>query len=607
MLKGTNDNILQKLGIDQSHYFFYQRWLELLELKTLDMYQYNILNTCVALDEFQNVIEKTIDGVFLSRQNIDDAQAETLSLLKDDDILNKYNYHLKTMLLKLVASKIDSKRMDGDEIKKSAFITSLNRIKHALKTPCSILRDNYLKYILNILEEDINRNDNRNMQKHMSILISQCLFMGWSSKGLLNLAGIFKKNQSVHDKWEEFKTCISKVDLDKFTIYYGVRLEASKKVRVSDTIQTVQDLGITIKKGQDINKSIINSLDMLPSSILKADSYYAVIDVYAKDEYSAVFNAINKLNSKISIATFYNTIDPWIASNPKQIYVFDYKGASTMQIKMTEVFKTYDYLDSANNTFYDTKNIMKGNNRDLINKLNPVFAYTNLSRASIFQETKFITLWIALESIMKTGFYPDIISHIKEVLPKALGLRYFYKVIRNFAEDCVRCQLTEIESLKIKIKADDKINLVKHLMNIFRDNSMYEILQRECEKKKALLAFRCSEIHEIVNDPQKMLDKIKHYKQKIEWHVQRLYRIRNEITHQAFSNEKSLVIYIEHTYSFLSQLIAEIVNYVEHKNAMSLEHALSAIVADYDTYLCLMENNDIELNALLEDGIIKIS
>ena len=57
------------------------------------------------------------------------------------------------------------------------------------------------------------------------------------------------------------------------------------------------------------------------------------------------------------------------------------------------------------------------------------------------QEDKFINLWVALESLCRTDMYENIISNVLETVPPALCLKYIYRCYRNFAEDCLRCNV----------------------------------------------------------------------------------------------------------------------------------------------------------------------
>ena len=102
-----------------------------------------------------------------------------------------------------------------------------------------------------------------------------------------------------------------------------------------------------------------------------------------------------------------------------------------------------------------------------------------------------------------------------------------------------------------------------------------------------------------------LIKKFEHYTKKIRWHIQRLYRIRNEITHSAFNENKSLVIYIEHLYSYLSQLMSEIVHYIVHKEVQSVDEAYATITENYNTYMELIKEGRMNTNEILENGIIE--
>lgn len=121
-----------------------------------------------------------------------------------------------------------------------------------------------------------------------------------------------------------------------------------------------------------------------------------------------------------------------------------------------------------------------------------------------------------------------------------------------------------------------------------------------------LLLYRCNEIHELLKNHEEIIKKLDHYTQKIRWHIQRLYRIRNEITHSAFKQNKSLVIYIEHLYSYLAQIMSEIVFYIANKNVDSVEEALSTLKENYLTYYEILTQKTLQINDILPNGIIEL-
>lgn len=606
MLAGFNDRQLTRYkGINDEYIFFVQRWAEILESKTLDMYQYNILNSCVACDELFDVVEKTMDGLFTSRQNVDDCKAEALCLVKDDFVLQKHNRPLQTTLLRVLGSKIDSKsKVEATEEKNSGFYTSLNRLKFQLKSPLKHLKNHYMDYVLLELKEAIDANDSLCVNKCIGILVSQCIFQGWSTAGLANLLEIFEgSDKTSAQKWAKFCEEIKAATKDSFDVYYSIKIETKEGMDATYIKETITSMGLVLKDGQEIISATTGTSDL--NTKVSSESTYLVAQIQATDFYSAVLHSINLLNSKLSIATFYNVINPWIASSP-QIVAHNTTKNQSLALRLTDIFKTYDYVDSNNSVFNDTNVIFSDTSKsEIISKLNAVFSYTNLSRSSIFQETKYISLWIALESVMRTGQYSDIITHIKMVLPEILSIRYIYRIIRNFSEDCLRCNFKNCSELSLDFTKQDKKGLVKEIIAIFRDESKYEVLKNKCVHNKLLL-YRCEEIHVLLNDKNSIKQKLDHYTNKIRWHIQRLYRIRNEITHSAFNETKSLVIYIEHLYTYLSQLMSEIVFYVVHKEVDSVEEAYATIPEIYKTYYEMLENGNLTVSEILPNGIIEL-
>lgn len=229
MLAGSNNRALQYKKVNEELLFFYQRWSEMLESRTLDMYQYNILNSCVACIELADVIDKTLSGLLTSRQNVDDVKSEAFEILKADDVIEKYNKPLHNTLLRILSTKIDSKqRNEPIEDKNSAFYISLNRLRFQLKTPVRILKNNYMEYLLQELKADIDSKNYKQIERHMAMVISQCIQMGWSAKGLILLSKCFEGDLSLDEKWNCFTQRITVKADNNFEVYYSIKLEHEK-------------------------------------------------------------------------------------------------------------------------------------------------------------------------------------------------------------------------------------------------------------------------------------------------------------------------------------------------------------------------------------------
>ena len=101
MLSGSNDEKLTNKKVDLKVVPFYQVWQELVHVQTLDVYQYRVLTSFSALKELLSVIKKTQQGLFTTDDNIEACRLETLYILKQDKVLEKYN---KALLNRLQAA-----------------------------------------------------------------------------------------------------------------------------------------------------------------------------------------------------------------------------------------------------------------------------------------------------------------------------------------------------------------------------------------------------------------------------------------------------------------------------------------------------------------------
>ena len=219
-----------------------------------------------------------------------------------------------------------------------------------------------------------------------------------------------------------------------------------------------------------------------------------------------------------------------------------------------------------------------------------------------------MNLWVALESLARTRMYPDIISNVKQTVPAAMSLRYIYRIVRNYVEDCIRCEVGfDFPNHYIDMNQETKQKMVKETIEVFRTPELYNILLQKSEVN-SLLKYRTETVYKILNDMVILKDKVKNHHDRIEWQIQRLYRIRNEIVHSALQNETSLIMYIEHLYDYLSTYITEIVTCISERQESILEETLAVIKDNYDVFIAFMEKGEYQLvvEKVLNAGVINL-
>jgi len=590
MLKSSNDQTLRNNKINDELIPLVQAWQEMVYAYTLDVYQYRILNSLTALIELDEVIEKTVEGLYTTNHNIDCCRLETLQIINKDDILEKYEKEVLNRLRTHLGKKVDK-------------LHEQKTLGYQVKYAINKLKINYLKNLFKELYDSILNRNNELIIEYSNLIISQSISNGWSARALFELIKHFKTDESLQEKWEKFKSAIESHTDTKHDTLIQVPLH------YNTSKEKLESIGITMKTYAELVEEYSDIANI--ETTLKNGKNYIMLQVDAADVYSAAHFAIREMSELMNFASFYNLIDTW---DIKSLLVVSINKVTKYYktIKSDELYQTYDYLDSSGNIFESTRNIFRSDDKKNIQtKLQGAFAYTNISRSSLFQEEKYMNLWVAIESLARTDMYADIISNVKEILPASLSIRYIYRIVRNFIEDCGRCGIRyDFSDRNIDLRQESKRRLVKETIEVLQNEIIYQELLNKCAIN-TMLHYRCEQVKKLVCDLQYALKKIENHHDKVKWQIQRLYRIRNEIAHSALQEQSSLIIYIEHMYDYLSIFILEIVTCIEDKKLESLGEVYTVIKDNYDLFIefsksKVASDQNIVKNSVLKTGIIDL-
>ena len=593
MLKEQNDEILRQKGVKEKVIPFYQIWQELVNEKTLDIYQYRILTTLSALEELAEVIRKTISGIFTNDANIESCREETLYILNSDVIMEKYYNAIANRLRFSIGQK---PKTDSEKTRLHALV------KYAIVE----ISPEYEWHAVEELKLSILAGDLNEISAYANIVASQAIHNGWSSQALNDLLRFFRDDKTFDEQWNSFEETILNNEPQSHDVLIHIPFKNQKNRDDLDILGTLGNLGLDIYTYEQLTTEYSEINDI--ASLLKAEKRYFRVKVSAFDVYAAAHKAIRKISDLLNMASFYNLVSAWDLSSVSFITINNinkYHKAFNAE----QLYRTYDYLDSSGKVFEYTKNIFKDEYKITVReKLTGAFGYANISRATLFQEEKYMNLWVALESLARTRMYPDIISNVKQTVPAAMSLRYIYRIVRNYVEDCIRCKVEfDFPNHYIDMKQDSKQKMVKETIEVFRTPTLYDILLQKSEVN-SLLKYRTESVYKILNDMVVLKDKVKNHHNRVEWQIQRLYRIRNEIVHSALQNETSLIMYIEHLYDYLSTYITEIVTCLSERREGTLEEALAVIKDNYDVFIAFMEKNEYKLinEKVVNTGVINL-
>lgn len=421
---------------------------------------------------------------------------------------------------------------------------------------------------------------------------------------MFDLLRFFRNDKEFEQQWESFSTALINTEKVRHEVLINVPFKRQEVEEQNKAVETLQKLGLGIETYAVLVSAFRDIEDI--GRLLKAEKRYFHISVNAYDVYTAAHIAVSEIAEKLNMASFYNLVSAWDLSS---VTIVSINGISKYHksFPAEQLYQTYDYIESSGRVFDNTINIfLDENKKEIREKLQGSFSYTNISRASLFQEEKYMNLWVALESLARTDMYNDIITNIKATVPAAVSLRYVYRILRNYVEDCNRCQVSlEFSTCSMDTRQESKQKMVREAIEVFCDDDLYMELLQKCQVS-SLLKYRTESIHAMLRNTSILKDKVKNHFRRVEWQIQRLYRIRNEIAHAALQEKTSLLVYIEHLYDYLTVYITEIVTCLCEKQTDSIEEALCLIKDNYEVFIAFVENEEEHIlkRTVLKTGVI---
>lgn len=599
MVKNCNNADLAENNVDPKYYLLFQLWKELTAKKTLDTYQFRLMNTLSSLKELMKVINQRLSRAHGSNHNIEECKGETLEIIRNDCVLQEQYPVVRTRLLSHLSEKTDTDAQQR---------VLLHQLDYALK----LLEPHYFEKLVDSLKSSVDDNNSAAIMIKTNQLVSCCSSKGWSNEALYSVIGTLFGSKTDPAAWDNFKNKLCGVETEEYCILLPFKIRAinvpgqkkeSAKERVLDEIKRME---IDVLDAEEV----LSRFPFLPVHDIEKNQIYLLTSVSAHDVYSASHLAISQIANTLNILSFYSLTEPWnirdiswLAVNPSNSYV--------LLLKSKDLYSTYDYLEGANKIFRSSKELNKSATTNIRAKLQAAYSYANMGKVSYAQTEKYMNTWVALESLCRTEMYENIIDNVLETVPPALCLRYIYRAFRNFAEDCIRCGLNfEFSGVTVNLKHPSKENMVSDIIAIFNDNTMYSELLEKCSVNN-LLTERCKEMHSLATDGNKMFNRIDHHYKNVRRQLSRLYRLRNEIAHSALNDGTSLIRQIEHLDDYLSSFVAEVVMCWEKNQQSSIENIFEIIKDNYREYSDIKASkkgaNPIELlGDLRKTGIISL-
>ncbi|MCD2138747.1 hypothetical protein [Salinicoccus halitifaciens] len=535
--KDLKDSVLiEKFNIvSKAECFFVQRIKELLFYKTFNSYQYKLHNSKSLLYEIREVIPLVLRGD-LNPSNLSTLINELKDSIKNDPV---YNAHF---------SKI---KQDIFEFNKKHFSEGKNENILHLKYRVDFVIDRleeegYTNFIINDLKKAINENNYDIISKLTTQLVSEFLNNGVRTRSITaKFHEIFDKNDlSFERRYDLFSDFLLKKE-------YRITSKGKLFIEISNYNKSQWNFTENIYNNKDILQLVGGSKN---ANVKKGIYLERDFEVFKDNIYLSISDEMEKIERETSLHAFNRDT---VRLNKENI-IFLLEEPSSKRYKLISVNNFYTSNGNKERSFlhkeYSTileelEDLGRNHQNDRDRIFSSLRNYSIGSRPNS-QETTLLMLWSSLESLLKLGHYNNNIEHIIKIVPKLLSNNYKNNLVKNFVEELERLSIKTLECDGNSLEIEDDIG------EILKDKEMKKLLKVKLEDY-SLLYHRVEELSKVVNDISYSISLVKKHRERIEWHIYRIYRLRNNLIHSAKTNQQ-----IDHLNGHLDFYVRETLSYI---------------------------------------------
>lgn len=576
--KNTTLTICQK--------FFIEKSIELLYYGSIDSYRVRLNNPKTVLEELRYCLKEFEIGRIKHFHTIKSKEKEKKALINETLKLLDYNPNF----------------IEFNSISKSYLVKLLNEIddfnyKKVIYSIDILLLENqdYLEKTIAGLKDLIDLNDNslnalENLDKTLNILFSELISKGFS-KGFLYkiIYGIFvntlKPASNFDAHFENFETRITDSKSEHTVIF---RIDTTLKVYESISTITHHSFSLSDEIEEvKLNGEIVNK--ELESFKLKVNNRkFISCKVRSLDYLSALKIARNILSEYLDVVNL---------------------GLSDEFLHIHHRALVIDIRSPKKGNFQNNINILDGKYRvekdhyiqfsqklpDLVNnphianetkeKIKSAIRYLRLGNQSTEVEHKFINYWIGLEYLFSNYENQNTINRIKDHFTNAHCLAYLIRNLYSFKKSFLQLSGATIALVPSYDDSND---------DFLKNEAFYNEIGTILINDFPLLAYRALKLKKWLFKPDKpanATDYINHHKENLEIHFTRIYRLRNEIIHDAATNTNNEQIASNLRY-YLTFILNEVIDFLHN-------HSISQL--SIEDYFIL---NEIKLGNIARQGYL---
>lgn len=542
-------------SLSVSQRFFIEKSLELLYLGTIDSYRVKLNNSKTILEELRYCLKEFSKG-----------RIKHFHTIKAKD---KTNRAIIDEALELV--KIEENFLTFSTFSKEYFIGLLKNIQeHDFKKVIACIdilmieNVNYLQNLVETISQYFTVNDNTvdglyKIDKSLNFLFSELIYRGYSKGFLYKLFyAIFVKNLTNNKSFEDHFNSFKERILGECSRYKVVfRIDTTQKVY--EAISEIATLSNSeLHDNIDSIESIVReNREMSNFNQQGSSRKFLIFEVESFDYLSALKRA------KAELSEYLDVVNLGLSDETLDIHgrilVIDLRSPERGNFQHNINFLDGKYRVEKEHYLHFRQRIPSILANQMISaetkeKIKSAVRYLRLGNQSTEVEHKFINYWIGLEYLFSNYESQSTIVRLKDHFINAHQLAYTKRNLHSFVKVFSQLSSADKELVEAYRSEDEEFLNVEDFYKQIEDNLL---------NKYPLLTYRAMKLRKWLFQPGKAANAkeyLETHTNNLEIHFTRIYRLRNEIIHDAATNTNNELITSNLRY-YLTFILNELITF----------------------------------------------
>lgn len=531
--------------MNESVKYFFNRSFEVLHRRTFDSYRLMLNNPYIIFEELHVSLEKyKKKKIKHFDPTITEIGVECIELINSNHLkdLIKFDPFSKSQILELLNNSCIKQKND-------------NRIRSLMLMAKSVISQNkdFKGTIINRLKLLLNNHDETNWQEINALtgwLYSQLVFMGFSRYFIelrLRKCGdlIFKGGKTIDDAFDEFNKWFSNKE-EEYSVYFKVKKNPAQKLKFTSSLISEKTKLLKVLEDSPHLSTKFKEKD--------SDETFLQLKIESHDFWAAIHQAYQIVSESLEINALHNS-DNKLLIESQAVAVHN----KSNKFRADTIIQTIDGFYEHNEKEFErfVSNLKKIDSSTAKEKILSAIRFYKLGTEAVELEHKILNYWIGFEQLFSAvDSKEDSINRMKTFFT-SLNLSYYFQrrvsyLIAALKRNNITYKGKEIDQSIFKLTDFDSSLLSGKNPLLMNRLIMYFEFNKDKEIRKYI------EVHN----------------KRLNQHLTRIYRVRNELVHEG-KTTLQLNLIVGHLRHYLLFSIEQITNEIsENENVEIMDDAL---------------------------------